>query len=108
MLRRKSIKRTEFKRKSFLHTADPFRKIKSSRLRTSTYSTVRESGEAHASRRRLNRVGKKARAWAITRRELSTEFAAQGITSCELGYEGCWRENALGFAHGRKRRHLKG
>ena len=45
--------------------------------------------------------------WLKVRRELSTEFKAAGITSCELKYEGCWGEKALGWAHGRKRRHLK-
>ena len=42
------------------------------------------------------------------RARLKRQFDAAGITSCELGYPGCWKDEALGFAHGRKRRHLKG
>lgn len=42
------------------------------------------------------------------RRRLSAEFAERGVTSCELRYEGCKGQVMLGFAHGRKRRHLKG
>jgi len=45
--------------------------------------------------------------WIATRRRLKVQYEAAGITSCELGYEGCWHTGALGFAHGRKRRHLK-
>lgn len=65
-------------------------------------------------RRRLDvpgprlRAGRRMNEWSNVRRKLSTDFASRGITSCELGYEGCWREKALGWAHGRKRRHLEG
>lgn len=54
------------------------------------------------------KAGRRTKDWIKVRRELSTEFAARGITSCELKMEGCWGEGALGFAHGRKRRHLEG
>lgn len=53
------------------------------------------------------KAGRKTNAWTKVRRELSKEFLAQGIVSCELKYDGCWGEAALSFAHGRKRRHLK-
>lgn len=54
------------------------------------------------------RAGRRMNEWSKVRRKLSLDFASKGITSCELGYEGCWREKALGWAHGRKRRHLQG
>lgn len=56
----------------------------------------------------MRKRGRKANNWIKTRRQLSAEFAEKGIVSCELKYQGCWGEGALGFAHGRKRRHLKG
>lgn len=40
------------------------------------------------------------------RRRLKPEFERSGITTCELGYEGCFRDNYLGFAHTKKRRNL--
>jgi hypothetical protein len=52
-------------------------------------------------------VGKKTREWMRVRAGLKRKFAAAGITSCELGYPGCWKDEALGFAHGRKRRKLE-
>lgn len=52
--------------------------------------------------------GRRTKDWMKVRRELSAEFAAAGITSCELRLDGCWGDRALGWAHGRKRRHLKG
>ncbi len=52
-------------------------------------------------------AGYKTQEWAAVRAELKTEFAAAGIVECELGYPGCWRDNALSFAHVDKRRHLK-
>ncbi len=57
---------------------------------------------------KLRPIGKKSRNWIVVRRRLSVEFAALGVTSCELRYEGCQGARMLGFAHGRKRRHLKG
>lgn len=54
------------------------------------------------------KLGKKSKAWAKTRRKLKQESVAQGIERCELRYEGCWGDNGLGYAHGRKRRHLQG
>jgi hypothetical protein len=52
-------------------------------------------------------AGKKTKRWAAERRTLVQKFAAMGITSCELRYEGCWNDNALGFAHAAKRRKLR-
>lgn len=54
----------------------------------------------------MNKVGLKTRAWTNARNRLKKRFAANGITECELGYDGCWRDNALSFAHGRRRRFL--
>jgi uncharacterized protein YheU (UPF0270 family) len=51
-------------------------------------------------------AGKKTKAWDEAREKLKKQFAAWGITKCELNYEGCWRDNSLGFAHLDKRRYL--
>lgn len=45
--------------------------------------------------------------WAKIRKELKKEFEAKGITKCEMGLPGCWRDNGLSFAHLDKRRYLK-
>lgn len=50
------------------------------------------------------RAGRKTKAWAAERARLKPRFAAARITSCEFAYEGCWRDDALGFAHDAKRR----
>jgi hypothetical protein len=71
----------------------------------SAYPKIRDRQDIRGSR--SLRVGKKGRDWIAVRRRLSAEFAARGIVSCELGYESCWGQTALGWAHGRKRRHLK-
>ena len=58
-------------------------------------------------RKPMNKVGPRTQEWTTVRARLKRRFDAAGITSCELGYPGCWNDEALGFAHGRKRRHLK-
>jgi hypothetical protein len=50
--------------------------------------------------------GKRTRQWERTRAILKPRFERAGITSCEFRYQGCWRGNALGFAHVDKRRFL--
>jgi hypothetical protein len=57
--------------------------------------------------KRLKAKGKKVDAWEATRKELIPRFQAAGITSCELRYDGCWKNNALSFAHSKKRRHIE-
>ena len=60
----------------------------------------------------LNKVSKptkqkkisKVKEWAIARAELIKEFGDRGITTCEIGLEGCTKNNFLGFAHTTKRR----
>lgn len=55
----------------------------------------------------MRTIGKKGKAWIDARAELKIEFEfTYGITTCELHYEGCWIDNALGFAHAAKRRKL--
>ena len=49
----------------------------------------------------------KTAVWESHRRKLKPRFLAAGITCCELRYEGCWVDNALGFAHAKKRRNLR-
>lgn len=50
--------------------------------------------------------GKKTKAWDSARADLKKKFSEWGITECELKLEGCWVNNALGFAHVDKRRNL--
>lgn len=50
--------------------------------------------------------GKKTKAWNNARAKIKKQFMAWGITTCELKLEGCWKDNALGFAHLDKRRYL--
>lgn len=47
---------------------------------------------------------KKPNSWDKIRAGLKQEFYAAGITTCELGFTGCFRDNYLGFAHSLKRR----
>lgn len=54
----------------------------------------------------LNRRGKKTIAWEKVRAQLKIRFERAGITTCELGYEGCLYNNFLTFAHKDKRRYL--
>lgn len=56
--------------------------------------------------KRLKRRGEKTDQWEITRKALIPRFEAAGITSCELGYYGCFRNNFLSFAHSKKRRFI--
>jgi len=49
----------------------------------------------------------KTAVWTAHRRKLKTRFLRVGITRCELRYPGCWHDNALGFAHAKKRRNLR-
>jgi len=70
-------------------------------------SAMKRGGKLQATKP-MKKAGKKSRAWFAVRRRLKVEFEARGITSCELRYEGCAGDGMLGFAHGRKRRHLRG
>lgn len=54
----------------------------------------------------MKRAGAKTKEWASTRAALKVRFARAGITTCEMHGEKCWRSNALGFAHLKKRRNL--
>lgn len=51
-------------------------------------------------------AGKKTKEWGSAREDLKKIFAENGITQCELNYDDCWINNALSFAHAKKRRHL--
>lgn len=54
------------------------------------------------------RAGKRTREWERRRAKLKIRFERVGITRCEFGYNGCWHNNGLSFAHTDKRRFLKG
>lgn len=59
-------------------------------------------------RKRLPARGKKMTEWDRIRiEELKPAFEAAGITTCELCYPGCFRDNHLGFAHSLKRRNIQ-
>ncbi len=53
-------------------------------------------------------IGRRTVAWINARARLKKKFTAMGIMSCELGFPGCQRDDYLGWAHGKKRRHLVG
>ena len=57
-------------------------------------------------RKGLSAVGKKGSEWVQVRARLKKEFGWAGIQTCEMRFSGCWFNDALGFAHCRKRRHL--
>lgn len=49
------------------------------------------------------KVGKKVKAWNKDRAKLKLIYQEKGIITCELRFEGCWHNNALGFVHRHKR-----
>jgi hypothetical protein len=55
--------------------------------------------------KRMNTLGKKGKAWAKVRREIKPEHERIGNVTCELRLVGCWINNALTWAHPKKRRH---
>ena len=55
----------------------------------------------------MKRAGKKTIAWAKERAKLKLKFAEWGVTTCEVRFQGCWRDNGLSFAHAKKRRNLR-
>ena len=57
-------------------------------------------------RKLLNRVGKKGAEWITVRNWLKRHFRYAGIMTCEGRLPGCWFDNALSFAHCKKRRKL--
>lgn len=50
--------------------------------------------------------GKKTTNWQDGREHLKKLFAAWGITACEIRFEGCLKDNFLGFAHTERRVNL--
>ncbi len=58
--------------------------------------------------RKQLKPGRKTQEWETARRKLKIAFEAAGITSCEVRCKGCWRDNALSFAHSKKRANIKG
>lgn len=54
----------------------------------------------------MRKIGKKGLQWSRIRAGLVRQFEAMGITKCEARLTGCWHDNALGFAHRLKRRHI--
>lgn len=50
--------------------------------------------------------GEKTKEWEDIRGEVKVRFAKAKITKCELKRKGCWKDNALTFAHTDKRRKL--
>ena len=51
----------------------------------------------------IKRVGKKTLEWIKAREKLINIFSQKGIKSCELDFDGCWKNNSLNFAHRYKR-----
>ncbi len=46
----------------------------------------------------------KQKQWANYRRKLKKIYEEKGITTCEIKLGGCWKNNALSFAHRHKRK----
>jgi hypothetical protein len=61
----------------------------------------RKSGMKRSNKRL--RPGPKTKAWDKARAALKVDHVAMGITTCEFQYPGCWHDDALSFAHSRKR-----
>ncbi len=55
---------------------------------------------------KVKQSGKKTKEWNSVRDELKQSFYKAGIVNCEIKYPGCWKNNALSFAHIDKRRKL--
>ena len=62
--------------------------------------------KAEKAPKRLNPIGKKTQDSLDNVAERKKEFEAVGIIECEAELKPCWKNNALGFAHGKKRRKL--
>lgn len=54
----------------------------------------------------VKKVGEKTNRWVDVREVLKERFYKAKITECEIKLKGCWKTNALGFAHLEKRRKL--
>lgn len=54
----------------------------------------------------MKKEGKKTISWADERKKLVIKFNEMNIRSCEIRFENCWKNTALGFAHLEKRRKL--
>ena len=48
-------------------------------------------------------AGNRTKEWIEARKKLVVLYKSKRITKCEVGFEGCWKNNALGFAHRHKR-----
>ena len=78
-----------FKPANFQDAKEKFRPMK----RTNKLGCARKGG-----------IKRKPTEWDRVRAKLKPLFEAAGITRCEVVYDGCWRTEALGFAHDAKRR----
>ena len=96
------MKRTGFSQKTRLQAVRAFLALRS------TFKTGKPPAYKLGRKRGgILRAGKKVKEWDRVRAKLKKQFQAQGITTCELGYDGCKRDDYLSFAHGRKRRKLE-
>jgi hypothetical protein len=55
----------------------------------------------------IKQIGKKGKLNLEANIQMKKDFEALGITECEVKLKGCWKNNALTFAHLDKRRYLK-
>jgi hypothetical protein len=90
-----------FQRKSYEEAKAKFTPMRRKPRVNKGLGLKRKSGMKR-SNKRLG-PGKKVNAWANVRKSLKVEFEAMGITTCEFQYPGCWHDEALSFAHSRKR-----
>lgn len=97
------MKRTGFKKTSYQECVEQAR---ASQERQRVRRTTKTIPSVNAHLKRASKTigkGKKTKAWDSQRAWLKNEFEKRGITSCELNYKGCWKDDSLSFAHSRKR-----
>lgn len=98
------MKRTGFKRKLPQSGAVAVSSLK--RVKIASGQAAGSGNGISASRKRLNPVGKRGSEWLTARRWLKRHFRYAGITTCEAMLRGCYFDNALSFAHCKKRRKM--
>lgn len=88
-----------------LQRKTPMRRGPSKKVKAEWHPDLKAPPAAKKEKKPLG-AGKKTKEWESVRKKLKVEFKRVGITTCELGYPGCWRDSSLGFSHAHKRRNL--
>jgi len=70
------------------------------------YSKIDQTGKPKEKKPVAIKPGKKTKEWDSARSKLKKAFDSVGITTCELRLDNCTQDQALSFAHTKKRRNL--